>query len=169
MSEPAKNPFDLLIDQIRTAVREEIAAALEKRKPAFAKNELLRDIANTLDVDAIVGFRVNHGVVCWNCIRSTDEPRRLDVVYGAEGGGYLCAMQGRAYFLIDGVILFCYVMVHDEKTVAGYSRRDGTDASRVRSRVKNFAQQCRQDGNRWHDYNSADGATYPVCGAGGGC
>jgi hypothetical protein len=28
MNEPAKNPFDLLVDQIRVVVREEIAAAL---------------------------------------------------------------------------------------------------------------------------------------------
>jgi hypothetical protein len=34
MSEPAKNPFDLLVDQIRLVVAEEIAKALEKRKPA---------------------------------------------------------------------------------------------------------------------------------------
>jgi hypothetical protein len=27
MSEPAKNPFDLLLDQIRTVVREELKAA----------------------------------------------------------------------------------------------------------------------------------------------
>jgi hypothetical protein len=52
------------------------------------ENDLLRNIANTLDVDAIVGFRVGHGVnqgvVCWNCIRSADEPRRFDVVYDPE-------------------------------------------------------------------------------------
>jgi excisionase family DNA binding protein len=34
MSEPNRNPFDLLLDQIRAVVAEEIAKALEKRKPA---------------------------------------------------------------------------------------------------------------------------------------
>ena len=34
MSEPTPNPFDLLIDQIRLVVAEEIAKALDKRKPA---------------------------------------------------------------------------------------------------------------------------------------
>jgi hypothetical protein len=34
MSEPVKNPFDLLLDQIRVVVAEEIAKALEKRQPA---------------------------------------------------------------------------------------------------------------------------------------
>jgi|SRR6516162_4748833 hypothetical protein len=34
MSEPAKNPFDLLLEQIRQVVAEEIAKALEKRGPA---------------------------------------------------------------------------------------------------------------------------------------
>jgi hypothetical protein len=34
MSEPAKNPFDLLLDQIRLVVAEEIAKALNERKPA---------------------------------------------------------------------------------------------------------------------------------------
>jgi hypothetical protein len=34
MSEPARNPFDLLLDQIRAVVCEEIAKALDKRKPA---------------------------------------------------------------------------------------------------------------------------------------
>ena len=31
MSEPVKNPFDLLVDQIRQVVREEIQAALADR------------------------------------------------------------------------------------------------------------------------------------------
>jgi hypothetical protein len=34
MSEQGKSPFDLLLDQIRVVVREEIAAALNERKPA---------------------------------------------------------------------------------------------------------------------------------------
>jgi excisionase family DNA binding protein len=34
MSEPAKNPFDLLLDQIRAVVAEEIGKALSERKPA---------------------------------------------------------------------------------------------------------------------------------------
>jgi hypothetical protein len=34
MSEPTKNPFDLLLDQIRAVVREEIAKALNERRPA---------------------------------------------------------------------------------------------------------------------------------------
>ena len=29
MSEPAKNPFDMLLDQIRTVVREEVASAIK--------------------------------------------------------------------------------------------------------------------------------------------
>jgi excisionase family DNA binding protein len=33
MSEPTKNPFDLLVDQIREAVREELAVAIHKQKP----------------------------------------------------------------------------------------------------------------------------------------
>ena len=33
MSDPAKNPFDLLLDQFRQIVREEVAAALEKKQP----------------------------------------------------------------------------------------------------------------------------------------
>jgi hypothetical protein len=38
MSEPAKNPFDLLLEQIRQVVREEIAAAMNGNG---AKSELL--------------------------------------------------------------------------------------------------------------------------------
>jgi excisionase family DNA binding protein len=34
MSDPSKNPFDLLLDQIRAVVREEIAKALSQRRPA---------------------------------------------------------------------------------------------------------------------------------------
>jgi predicted DNA-binding transcriptional regulator AlpA len=43
MSEPIKNPFDLLLDQIRTVVREEIAAALSNGvdHPAAEKERLL--------------------------------------------------------------------------------------------------------------------------------
>jgi predicted DNA-binding transcriptional regulator AlpA len=43
MSDAAKNPFDLLLDQIRTVVREEIAAALFNGvdHPAAEKERLL--------------------------------------------------------------------------------------------------------------------------------
>jgi hypothetical protein len=34
MSEPTKNPFDLLLDQIRQVVAEEISRALNERKPS---------------------------------------------------------------------------------------------------------------------------------------
>jgi excisionase family DNA binding protein len=34
MSEPTKNPFDLLLDQIRAVVAEEISKALNERRPA---------------------------------------------------------------------------------------------------------------------------------------
>jgi transcriptional regulator with XRE-family HTH domain len=34
MSDPAKNPFDLLLDQIRIVVAEEVAKALNERRPA---------------------------------------------------------------------------------------------------------------------------------------
>jgi excisionase family DNA binding protein len=34
MSDPVKNPFDLLIDQIRVVVAEEISKALSERRPA---------------------------------------------------------------------------------------------------------------------------------------
>jgi hypothetical protein len=80
----------LTVEEWREIVGEEIRAALlatnGKLPPA---NEPLRNVANTLSVDAIVGFRVGYGVVCWNCIRSVDEPRRFDVVYDAEG--VICA------------------------------------------------------------------------------
>lgn len=33
MSDPSKNPFDLLLDQIRAVIAEEIAKALDKPKP----------------------------------------------------------------------------------------------------------------------------------------
>jgi hypothetical protein len=42
MSEPAKNPFDLLLEQFRVIVREEIKAALTEKSPAklrFTKEE----------------------------------------------------------------------------------------------------------------------------------
>src|SRR5262245_48969044 len=40
MSEPAKNPFDLLLDQIRVVVREEIAAArINGAEPVSAEKE----------------------------------------------------------------------------------------------------------------------------------
>jgi hypothetical protein len=34
MSEPAKNPFDLLLDQIRVVVREEVERALDRKQPS---------------------------------------------------------------------------------------------------------------------------------------
>jgi hypothetical protein len=34
MSDPTKNPFDLLLEQIRAVVAEEISKALNERKPA---------------------------------------------------------------------------------------------------------------------------------------
>jgi hypothetical protein len=79
----------LTVEEWREIVRKEIRAALNGKGHCHSgspslENDPLRNIAN-LDVDAIVGFRVSQGVVCWNCIRSADEPRRFDVVYGAEG------------------------------------------------------------------------------------
>jgi excisionase family DNA binding protein len=41
MSEPKKNPFDLLLDQIRAVVREEIAAALSSNGHVEEKETLL--------------------------------------------------------------------------------------------------------------------------------
>jgi predicted DNA-binding transcriptional regulator AlpA len=43
MSDPTKNPFDLLLDQIRAVVREEIALALSNGadRPAAEKERLL--------------------------------------------------------------------------------------------------------------------------------
>ena len=38
MSESTKNPFDLLLDQIRAVIREEIAAALANGKPTEKKD-----------------------------------------------------------------------------------------------------------------------------------
>jgi len=40
MSEPAKNPFDLLLDQIRAVVREEIKTALENGHKQVEKDWL---------------------------------------------------------------------------------------------------------------------------------
>ena len=42
MSEPVKNPFDLLVDQIRAVVREEIQAALGGSKQAAIVKEWLK-------------------------------------------------------------------------------------------------------------------------------
>lgn len=42
MSEPAKNPFDLLLDQIRAVVREEIKAAIGNGKQTVTEKEWLR-------------------------------------------------------------------------------------------------------------------------------
>ncbi len=39
MSEPPKNPFDLLLDQIRAVVREEIAAAMKNGNGKMAATE----------------------------------------------------------------------------------------------------------------------------------
>jgi predicted DNA-binding transcriptional regulator AlpA len=54
MNEPAKNPFDLLVDQIRVVVREEIAAALSNgaEHPA-EKDKLLtpEEAAEIIGVD----------------------------------------------------------------------------------------------------------------------
>jgi len=40
MSNPAPNPFDMLVEQIRTVVREEIAAAMKSTETAPAKDWL---------------------------------------------------------------------------------------------------------------------------------
>jgi excisionase family DNA binding protein len=42
MREPAKNPFDLLLDQIRVVVREEIKAALTNGKQPAADKEWMK-------------------------------------------------------------------------------------------------------------------------------
>ncbi len=42
MSEPTKNPFDLFLDQIRTVVREEIAAALRNGKKSATEKDWLK-------------------------------------------------------------------------------------------------------------------------------
>jgi hypothetical protein len=83
LSEPLREELKSLL---REVVREELRALNGNgyASKEWLANEPLRNIANTLNVDAIVGFRVGHGVVCWNCIRAADEPRRFDVVYGAE-------------------------------------------------------------------------------------
>jgi len=40
MSEPAKNPFDMLLDQIREVVRQEISAALKDQQKGVTKDWL---------------------------------------------------------------------------------------------------------------------------------
>jgi hypothetical protein len=47
MNEPAKNPFDLLIDQIRAVVREEIKAAANGHSPALLTPE---DLASKMKI-----------------------------------------------------------------------------------------------------------------------
>jgi len=51
MSDPTKSPFDLLLDQIRAVVAEEIAKALEKRRPAQLRFNL-KEAASILNCKA---------------------------------------------------------------------------------------------------------------------
>lgn len=62
MSEPVKNPFDLLLDQIRTVVREEVAAALDKKQPAKLQYTL-EEAAHRLNVKAsLLNSKVREGL-----------------------------------------------------------------------------------------------------------
>jgi hypothetical protein len=49
MAEPTKSPFDLLLDQVRTVVREEIAKALAAQKPP-------KLLFTTKEVSAMLGI-----------------------------------------------------------------------------------------------------------------
>ena len=52
MNEPAKNPFDLLVDQIRAVVREEIAIALA----ANGKRSVEKDWMNAKELAELYGM-----------------------------------------------------------------------------------------------------------------
>jgi hypothetical protein len=53
MSDPTKSPFDLLLDQIRVVVREEVAAALNNGRPPDEKGNYLtpQEAAKIMGVD----------------------------------------------------------------------------------------------------------------------
>jgi excisionase family DNA binding protein len=63
MSDPAKNPFDLLLEQLRVIIREEIAAALERKQPAKLQYTL-DEAATRLNVKpSLLGGKVRAGVL----------------------------------------------------------------------------------------------------------
>ena len=63
MSEPVKSPFDLLLDQIRTVVREEVEKALDKKQPAKLQYTLA-EAASRLNVKAsLLGGKVRAGTL----------------------------------------------------------------------------------------------------------
>jgi excisionase family DNA binding protein len=63
MSEPVKNPFDLLLEQFRVIVREEIAAALERKQPVKLQYTL-DEAAKRLNVKpSLLGGKVRAGIL----------------------------------------------------------------------------------------------------------
>jgi hypothetical protein len=121
MSEPTPNPFDLLIDQIRTVVREEIAAALAKRSP----EKLLyttKEAAGMLNVDE-----------SWLATKA-----RAGLVPSRQLGHYRYFSMADIELIVDKAYVQGVQSKHDGQGASTDSKAVGIESGKAGNGVRNY-------------------------------